>query len=118
MVDVKRIDDRIISLRIIVGRDTINVISAYAPQVGTETHLKEKFWEDLEGLIQSIPLTEKIFIGGDLNGHVGKEAGQYAGTHGGFGFGEINNEGQSILEFSLAITLRLLTRALRSGRST
>jgi len=71
IVDVKRIGDRIIALKIVVEQDTFNVISAYAPQVGLEAHLKVKFWEELEGLIQDIPLGEKIFLGGDLNGHVG-----------------------------------------------
>jgi len=45
-----------------VEQDTFNVISAYAPQVGLEAHLKVKFWEELEGLIQDIPLGEKIFL--------------------------------------------------------
>lgn len=107
VAEVKRIEDRIISLKMIVGHDTFNIISAYAPQIGAESSLKEKFWEDLEGLVQSIPVTEKIFIGGDLNGHVGKEAGHYAEVHGGFGFGEVNNEGQSIIDFALAYNLKI-----------
>ena len=36
MVASKRIGDRIISLKMVVGKETINVISAYAPQVGAE----------------------------------------------------------------------------------
>ena len=68
---VKRIEDRIMCMKVIVGKDTMNIISAYAPQVGAESHLKDKFWADMEELIQSMPPTEKIFIGGDLNGHVG-----------------------------------------------
>ena len=38
IVDVKRIGDRIISLKFVVEQDTFNVISAYAPQVGLEEH--------------------------------------------------------------------------------
>ncbi|XP_028774122.1 uncharacterized protein LOC114731166 [Neltuma alba] len=91
-----------------MGRDTINVISTYAPKVGAEDHLKEKFWIDMEGLIQSIPTMEKIFVGGDLNGHVGKDTGQYAGAYGGLGFGVHNNEGQAIIDFSLAYNLKIV----------
>ena len=47
VVEVERIDDKIISLRIIIGKDTINIIRVYAPQVGAKAHLKEKFWEDM-----------------------------------------------------------------------
>ena len=34
VVDVRRRDDRIILVRIVVGDSAVNVISAYAPQVG------------------------------------------------------------------------------------
>ena len=49
----------------------LNVISAYAPQVGLDKSAKRQFWEDLDGLIKAVPSSEKFFIGGDLNGHVG-----------------------------------------------
>jgi len=29
------------------------------------------FWEELEDLFKDKPLGEKVFLGGDLNGHVG-----------------------------------------------
>jgi hypothetical protein len=32
---------------------------------------KRKFWEDLDGMVRAVPTKEKLFIGGDLNGHVG-----------------------------------------------
>jgi len=100
IVDVKRIGDRIIALKFVVEQDTFNVISAYAPQVGLEEHVKVKFWEKLEGLIQDIPLGEKVFLGEDLNGHVGSVSKGFEGLHGGYGLGEVNAEGKSILDFS------------------
>lgn len=53
-----------------MAQETINILSAYVPQVGSEDFLKEKFWEDLESVVQGIPQEEKLFIGGDLNEHV------------------------------------------------
>ena len=35
VVDVFRIGDRLISIKILVEEEAINIISAYAPQVGT-----------------------------------------------------------------------------------
>ncbi|XP_028803128.1 uncharacterized protein LOC114758263 [Neltuma alba] len=96
-----------------MGRDTINVISACAPQVGAEDHLKEKFWTDMEGLIQSILTMEKIFIGGDFNGHVAKDARQYAGAHCGIGFGVRNNERQAIIDFSLTYNLKIVNTCFK-----
>ena len=113
IVDVKRIGDRIIALKCVVEQDTFNVISAYAPQVGLEEHLKVKFWEELEGLIQDIPLGEKIFLGGDLNGHVGRVSRGFEGVHGGYGLGEVNAEGNSILDFSSAFDLTIANTCFR-----
>ena len=41
------------------------------PQVGLDESAKRQFWKDLDGLIRAVPSSEKLFIGGDLNGHVG-----------------------------------------------
>ncbi|KAM2180691.1 hypothetical protein ACFX1R_035510 [Malus domestica] len=62
VVDVKRVGDRIMAIKIVIGQELINVISAYAPQVGLDTSSKEKFWEDLGDLVQGIAQTEKLFI--------------------------------------------------------
>ena len=113
VVEINRIGDRIISLKMVVGEETINVISAYARQVGAESQIKEQFWEEFEALIQGIPILEKVFIGGDLNGHVDKEAGQYTQAHGGFGFDELNNEGQSIIEFYMAYDLKIVNTCFK-----
>ena len=51
--------------------EIFNVISVYAPQVGLDKSSKYQFWEHLDEIVQGIPIREKLFIGGDLNGHVG-----------------------------------------------
>ena len=56
-------------------------------------------------VIQEIPRSEKLFISGDFNGHIGVGSGGYDTTHGGFGFGEGNNEGVSMLDFGVAYEL-------------
>jgi exonuclease III len=71
VVSVKRQGDRIILVRLVVGDVTLNVISAYAPQVGLSESIKKPFWEDLDSMVSTVPIKEKLFIGGDLNGHVG-----------------------------------------------
>lgn len=70
-MDLRTLGDRIIPLKFLVELDTFNVIGAYMPQVGLGEHYEIKFSEDLEGLVLGISLGEKIFLGGDLKGHVG-----------------------------------------------
>ncbi|XP_075086377.1 uncharacterized protein LOC142169074 [Nicotiana tabacum] len=49
--------------------------------------------------------TDKLFIGGDFNGHIGWSAGGYGEVHGGFGFGVRNGEGTLLLDFARAFEL-------------
>jgi exonuclease III len=85
VVAVRRQGDRIIMIKLIFGDFVLNVISAYAPQVGLR-----RFWEYLEYMVRGVPSSEKLFIGGDLNGHVGTGRGGFERVHGGFGYGEHN----------------------------
>ncbi|XP_019229266.1 PREDICTED: craniofacial development protein 2-like [Nicotiana attenuata] len=74
VIEVRRANDRLMSIKPVVGGFTIHVISAYAPQVGLDQEVKKQFWEDLDKMVRSIPQTEKLFIGGDFNGHIGASA--------------------------------------------
>ncbi|KAI5108430.1 hypothetical protein C0J45_2024, partial [Silurus meridionalis] len=48
------------------------VISAYAPQVGSEMEEKERFWSELDDVVDGLPRKERLVIGADFNGHVGE----------------------------------------------
>ena len=50
----------------------LNIVSTYAPQVNNSMEKKNNFWEDLDGLIESISKEERIVLGADLNGHMGE----------------------------------------------
>ena len=43
--------------------------------------------------MQGIPIREKLFIGGDLNWHVGTSRYEFDSVHEGFDFGERNELG-------------------------
>jgi hypothetical protein len=78
--------DKIILVKLFVGDLVFNVISAYAPQIGFNKSIKRQFWEQLDALVSSVPISEKLFIGGDLNEHVGSTRVGFDGVHGGFGY--------------------------------
>ncbi|XP_019229619.1 PREDICTED: craniofacial development protein 2-like [Nicotiana attenuata] len=105
VVEVRRVNDRLMSIKLVVGGFTVIVISAYAPQVGLDQEVKKQFWEDLDEMVRSIPHIEKLFIGGDFNGHIGASAGGYDDVHGGYGFGDRNEGGNSLLDFAKAFDL-------------
>jgi hypothetical protein len=105
VVDIKRQRDRIILVKLLVGDLIVNVISAYAHQIGLNENIKMQFWEELNALVSSVPISEKLFIGEDLNGHVGSTRVGFDGVHGGFEYGSRNQEGEGILNFALAYDL-------------
>jgi hypothetical protein len=53
-------------------------------------------------LVSSVPICEKLFIGGNLNEHVDSIKVDFGGVHEGFGYGSRNQEGEGILNFALA----------------
>ncbi|KAI5104291.1 hypothetical protein C0J45_5917 [Silurus meridionalis] len=72
VVEVKRVSDRVMHVKLEVEGVMINVISAYAPQVGCEMKEKEKFRSELDEVVEGVPSNERLVIGADFNGHVGK----------------------------------------------
>ena len=60
------------------------------------------FWKDLDRLVRAVPSSEKLFIGGDLNGHVGTSSAGFETVYGGFGYGSRNQEGEEVLDFVIA----------------
>jgi hypothetical protein len=116
VVDVRRQGDRIILVRLVIGDLVLNVISAYAPQVGLSESFKSQFWEDLDSMVSTVPISEKLFIGGDLNGYVGATNVGYERVHGGFGYGS-SNKGEDVLNFALAYDLLLANTLFRKRES-
>ncbi|GKD78308.1 craniofacial development protein 2-like protein, partial [Tanacetum coccineum] len=92
VVRVTRRSDRIMAISVVIDGEAVNVIGAYTPQVGLSDVEKKRFWDDLDELVRECPADERLILGGDLNGHIGAAADGYEGVHGGFGFGERNEE--------------------------
>ncbi|GMP80885.1 hypothetical protein CsSME_00035817 [Camellia sinensis var. sinensis] len=89
----------------VIGGNIVNVISAYAPQVGLDDQTKRDFWERMDEILREIPVGENLVIGGDFNGHVGIDKLGYERVYGGYRFGDRNEAGESILDFALAFDL-------------
>ncbi|KAG5591784.1 hypothetical protein H5410_042298, partial [Solanum commersonii] len=105
VVEVRRINDRLTMVKLVIEGCSLSVISAYAPQVGLDEEAKKVFYEDLDEVVRGIPNTERIVIGGDFNGHIGATSNGFDHVHGGFGFGERNGGGTSLLDFAKAFEL-------------
>ena len=52
MTEVHRKNDRIMRVKMFYGRETMNIISAYAPQVVCTEEEKGQFWSEMDGVMQ------------------------------------------------------------------
>jgi exonuclease III len=86
VVDIKRQGDMIILVKLLVVDLVFNVISVYASQISLNESIKRQFWNQLDALISNVPISEKLFIGGDLNEHVGSIRVGFDGVHESFGY--------------------------------
>ena len=100
VVEVKRVSDRVMSLKLEIEGVMVNVVSGYAPQVGCELEEKERFWRELDEVVESIPREERVVIGADFNGHVGEGNKGDEEVMGKFGVKDRNLEGQMVVDFA------------------
>ena len=75
----------------------ITVIQVYAPTSNTEEAEVERFYEDLQDLLELTPLKDVLFILGDWNAKVGSQ--ETPGVTGKFGLGVQNEAEQRLIEF-------------------
>ena len=86
-------------------------------QVGHNESAKRLFWEDLDCLVRTVPSSNKLFIGGDLNGHIGTSSAGFEAVHVGFGYGSRNQEGEEVLDFAIAFDLMIANTFFRKRQS-
>ena len=84
-------------------------IQAYAPTSNIEEAEVERFYEDLQNLLELTPKKDVLFIIGDWNAKVGSQ--ETPGVTGRFGLGVRNEAGKRLIEFckdnALVITYTL-----------
>ena len=76
---------------------SITVIQAYAPITNAEEAEAERFYEDLQDLLELTPKKDVLFIIGDWKAKVGSQ--ETPGLTGKFGLGVRNEAGQRLIEF-------------------
>ena len=81
----------------------ITVIQVYAPTRNDEEAEVERFYEDLQDLLELTPKRDVLFIIGDWNAKVGSQ--EIPGVTGKFGLGIRNEAGKRLIEFCQHNTL-------------
>ena len=77
VVEVSKHSDRLISIKAVFGDSIWHYFSLYAPQVGRPESEKQEFWETVEEEIGTVPSTDGLVTGGDVNAQVGADIAGY-----------------------------------------
>ena len=91
-------NDRTISIRFQGKTFNITVIQAYAQTSNAEEAEVERFYEDLQDILELIPKKDVLFIIGDWNAKIGSH--ETPGVTGKFGLGVQNEARQRQLSFA------------------
>ena len=65
--EVVRICDRIILLRLVIGKVVFTLLSVYTPQSGLPEAVKERFYDQLQSTVTKVPATDIPILVGDWN---------------------------------------------------
>ena len=95
-------NDRMISVRFQGNPFNITVIQVYAPTNNTEEAEVERFYEDLQDLLELTPKKDILFIIGDWNAKVRSQ--ETPGVTGKFGLGVQNEAEQRLRVLSRKFT--------------
>ena len=96
-------NDRMISVHFQGKPFNITVIQVYAPTSNAEEAEVERFYEDLQGILELTPKKDVLFIIGDWNTKIGSQ--ETPEVIGKFGLGIQNEAGQRLIEFCPENTL-------------
>ena len=105
---VKSVSDRLMAMKLDVNGFILNIVSAYASLVSNSMEDKNDFWEDLDGLIESISKKERIVLGADFNGYLGEGNIGDKEIMGRYGAGTRNKDGSMVVDFGKRMDLAIV----------
>lgn len=102
------VNERLMTLRVHIPGGHATLICVYAPTLAAEPDVKDAFYGRLREALDAIPQQDQVYLLGDFNARVGRDSAAWPDVVGHFGVGNVNENGQRLLEFcaekNLAIT--------------
>jgi hypothetical protein len=95
------VNERIIMARFAAVPFNTSVIQVYAPTSDSTDDVIDQFYHDLKSTIQNVPKQDVLIIGGDWNASIGKDNNGWEAVMGKYGFGNLTERGEMLLEFAL-----------------
>ena len=107
VLEVKRVSDRLMAMKLEVKGSILNIVSAYAPQVNNSMEEKKDLGRPRR-VDRSISKEERIVLGADVNGHVSKGNIGDEEIMGRYSAGTRNKEGSMVVDFGKRMDLAIV----------
>ena len=91
------INERLMTMSLPTDGDTLCLVSAYAPTLGSSDETKERFYDDLSIAIKAVPHSHKLLVMGDFNARIGRDYANWPNVIGTQGVGNENSNGTLLL---------------------
>ena len=105
LMEWKRINSRLMNIRMKRKYINITIIQCYAPTNDSEEESKDTFYDQLQAELERTPCHEMKIVIGDLTEKVGSDNTNHDRAMGKEGCGSMNNNGERLLEFCMAYDL-------------
>ena len=100
VLEVKRVSERLMTMKLEVKKSISNIVSAHVLRVNNSMEEKNDFWQDQDGLIESVSKQEGIVLGADLNESLGKGNIRYEEIMGRYGAETRHKKGSMVVDFA------------------
>ena len=98
LVEVIRVNDRLMAVRVQLKNVMVFVVAAYAPQSEREDEVKQQFRDELQTLTDKASDGEFLVVLGDMSAHIGSDREGLEKCIGRYGRDNRNAEGQNLLK--------------------
>ena len=107
-------NDRMILIRVQARPTNLTIIQIYAPTTDAEETAIEKFYAELQQMLDDVPKKDAILIIGDWNAKVGDR--EVPGIAGKFGLGKRNDAGERLIDFCQENTMVISNTCFRQPK--
>src|ERR1700733_11359088 len=102
------VNDRILSVRFRGRQVNTTMVQVYAPTSAASEEEHDRFYIELQSVIDRTPKGDILVIIGDFNAKGGTEKGGNRGTMGDYGLGEQNEAGERLIEFCYGNSMSIM----------
>ena len=99
MTDHVEVSDRIMWIKLKLGREVWAIVSAYGPDSGKTDEVRANFWNELRDCVNSFGNNVKVMVLGDLNARVGNTV--IDGVVGVYSVPGVNESGEKLIDMCL-----------------